>query len=80
MIYILWLITPPNFTGAEDETGAYIDWLFIKVRNMLKSDLIWLSVERLANELLKTPTIGYVKARKIIREAYKEAMDKAHNR
>ena len=54
---------------SSEESEAYINWLWIKTKKMIMNPTKWCSVKRLAEELLDCRRIGYVKARKIIKES-----------
>jgi hypothetical protein len=54
-------------TGSSEETGAYINWLIEKTKNIL-SLYHWNAVELLAGELIKHREIGYKATREIIRK------------
>ena len=56
-------------TGSNEETEAYLKWLFLRIRNKLKQPMHWVATIALAEELLKKQRIGYMAARKIIKEA-----------
>jgi hypothetical protein len=60
--------------GSLEETEAYVNWLWIKTKNMIRQPAKWCSVEGLAKELLDCHKIGYMKARRIIKESFERAV------
>ena len=50
-----------------EELSAYVEWLTLRTRNILRTTANWNRVRAVARELVKTHRIGYIKARKIIR-------------
>ena len=60
--------------GSLEETEAYVNWLWIRTKNMIKQPAKWCSVEGLAEELLDCRKIGYMKARKIIKDSLQRAV------
>jgi hypothetical protein len=59
--------------GNLEETEAYINWLWIRTKNMIRQPAKWCSVKRLAEELLDCRKIGYMKTRRIIKESLQSA-------
>jgi hypothetical protein len=55
--------------GSNEESQAYVKWLFIKARNIIRLEPYWDSIKALAKELLIKKKIGYMAARKIIKDA-----------
>ena len=60
--------------GSNEETEAYVNWLWIRTKNMIRQPAKWCSVEGLAKELLDCRKIGYMKARRIIKESFERAV------
>jgi ATP-dependent Zn protease len=65
-----------DIMGDPDEIGAYLDWLTLVTKNMLKHPHHWPIVQALAAELLSRRTVGPRRARALMREAgYNAAKD-----
>ena len=63
-------------SGSDEETGAYIDWLVERTKNILSNPVDRAAVEALAHSLLLHEEIGYKKVRATIKasdEAWEEA-------
>jgi hypothetical protein len=60
--------------GSPEETEAYVNWLWIRTKNMIRQPAKWCSVEGLAKELLDYRKIEYMKARRIIKESFEKAV------
>jgi hypothetical protein len=58
-----------SLVSSVDEREAYLNWLFIRAKELIKLPCHWRAVEELAFELLKERSIGYRKARRIIADA-----------
>jgi len=63
--------------GSNEEALAYINWLWIRTKNMIRHPAKWCAVERLAEELLDCRRIRYKKARRIISEALGKGCQRA---
>ena len=59
---------------SDEETRAYLKWLWIRTRNAIDVGFVWLAVQNLAKELVTRKTIGYRNARKIIYRSVDEDM------
>jgi len=57
--------------GFGEEAAAYVHWLWLRARNMLREPHAWVLVDALAKALLKEKYLGYRKARRIMDEAGK---------
>jgi len=55
--------------GNAEEADAYLNWLWLSVRNQLRLPHNWACVQALAKALMKHKTLSYRKAREIIRTA-----------
>ena len=55
--------------GSPEEEEAYVNWLFVRAKNMFNVPHIWQMVEGLAKELLVRKKIGYQTSREIMKEA-----------
>lgn len=62
-------------TGSIEETEAYLNWLWIRTKALLKQPWYWAAVKALAAELLERRRIGERRARRIIRNAMSEHME-----
>jgi hypothetical protein len=58
-----------EISGSDEEASAWINWLFIRTRNMLGLPFVWAAVETLGRELMVRETITGPAARKTIRNA-----------
>jgi hypothetical protein len=61
-----------NTCGSDEETGACINWLWERTKNLMKSGRQWAAVEALAKQLRIRRYIGEREARQIIRQAFSD--------
>lgn len=66
--------------GDEEETTAYLTWLFIRTRNMVKNDRVWFPITKLAGVLLERKEMSGREARKVWREGLYEYMDRSRSK
>ena len=66
--------------GSNEEIEAYIKWLYIRTKNMLEHPNNWCKVKAFAEELLDHRRIGYVKARKIMKDAVENSFQEYRKR
>jgi hypothetical protein len=59
-----------NTCGSDEETGACVNWLWERTRNLMKSGRQWAAVEALAKQLRVRRYIGEREARRIIKQAF----------
>jgi len=55
--------------GDEEEANAYLNWLWLSVRNQLNLPHNWVCVRAVAKALMKQKTLSYREAREIIQTA-----------
>ena len=55
--------------GNAEEADAYLNWLWLSVRNRLRLQHNWVCVQAVAKALMKHKTLSYRTAREIIRNA-----------
>jgi hypothetical protein len=58
-----------NTCGSDEETGACINWLWERTKNLMKSGREWTAVKALAKQLRVRSYIGEREARRIIKQA-----------
>lgn len=61
-----------NTCGSDEETGACINWLWERTKNLMKSGRHWAAVEALAEQLRTRRYIGEREARQIIKQAFSD--------
>jgi len=61
-----------NTCGSDDETGACLNWLWERTKNLMKSGRHWAAVEALAKQLRVRRYIGEREARRIIKQAFSD--------
>jgi hypothetical protein len=58
-----------EISASDEEASAWINWLFIRTRNMLGLPFVWAAVVALGRELMERETITGAAARMTIRNA-----------
>lgn len=61
-----------NICSSRRECEAYVNWLYIRCEEMLRSQANWHALETLAEELLIQETISYKKATGLIKAAKRQ--------
>jgi hypothetical protein len=61
--------------GDPDEIGAHLDWLTLASKNILKRPDHWLIVQALATELLERRVVRAKRARALMRDAWRKAVE-----
>ncbi|HNQ85581.1 MAG TPA: hypothetical protein PLT33_06745 [Deltaproteobacteria bacterium] len=61
-----------NICDSRRECEAFVNWLYVRVEGILRSQANWHAVETLAEELMILGSIGYQKAVHIIRAAKRQ--------
>lgn len=57
------------FCGSERQTGAFMDWMWIRIIDWIKQPLHWIAVEAVAEELVKSKQLKAMEVRAIIYKA-----------
>lgn len=65
-----------ELTGSIREAEAYAKWLDIRAEQLVAQPPHWAAIKALANALLKQERIGGRAARRIIQEAFNDALSK----
>jgi hypothetical protein len=73
-----------NMVGSAEEEDAYLNYLWISTKNLMKLPHWWSATEALAKTLLEKKTLNHKHAKQVIQKAVedsiKEEMDKSKRR